>query len=273
MIQQHGEMIQSQDVMIEILKDKNKELQESNTQKDKEILMLDEYAEKDDEVIKCLQATVAKLKMKLRAKRCEEEFLNIQNNEKVQQRARTPISLIDDMSLCIVERRDVIEEQLKAIDEFENFNMKVQLKEVPEVGEEFEFFEDIFDDTCSTPFTCPHIEITSVVEDLSVEESEGTSEDSYSSSDETQLEISTLDEDLLALSQTILERMRRLVTEMALFDFRDWLARRQWEFSFGHIEEREGVDNVSTLLYVILMLSFYQGGRAIPMHGRKPIEP
>ena len=60
---------------------------------------------------------------------------------------------------------------------------------------------------------------------------------------------------------------------MALFDFRDWLAQRLREFSFGHIEESEWIDDVSILLCRIMMLDFYQGGRAIPMHRRKPIEP
>ena len=63
------------------------------------------------------------------------------------------------------------------------------------------------------------------------------------------------------------------MTEMSLFDFRDWLAQRVREFSFGHIEEREGTVDMSKLLYCIMMLGFYKGGRTIPMHGSKPNEP
>ena len=71
------------------------------------------------------------------------------------------------MTLYFIERDDVIEEQLKAIDEFERYNTDIQLKEMPKVDKVFEFFEDVFDYSCeATMFTNPHFETTKVVSDL-----------------------------------------------------------------------------------------------------------
>ena len=84
----------------------------------------------------------------------------------------------------------------------------------------FEFFKDILDSSCQAiVITSPHFETKDVVEDLSVEEDEGMTEningeaiieEFLSSIHDSQLETSTLDEELFTLSRLVIEIIRRL---------------------------------------------------------------
>ena len=167
-----------------------------------------------------------------------------------QPEVRATLSFIEDMTLYLMNRGNVIEEQLKVIDEFGSYNTKVQLKDVPKIGEVFEFFEDIFDSSCQiTVITSPHFETTNVVEDLSVEEdesmtetlsSEAIIEEFLSSIHGDQLETSTLDEELFTLSNLVIELIQRLPIGDTLPSFGAWFTSRRYHYSFLFEDNEEG---------------------------------
>ena len=101
-----------------------------------------------------------------------------------------------------------------------NCNSESQLKDMLDTDEVFELLVDIFKDPCKTTLsTSSHFKAIDVAEDLSVEEDRGMKENLISeriieecqerlSFDGSQLKNSSLDEELLTLSNTLMKYKR-----------------------------------------------------------------
>jgi len=201
---------------------------------------------------------------------------------------------MESMTSYLIDYDEVIEDfevQLKAIEEFESKgNNANQFQDTPKIDEVLEILEDIFDNSCQASlFSSPHFEAIDIAKDLSVEEDRAMDENisrkgfveesqefqNCSSIHDNQLETSSLDKELLALLNLVVALIRRLQIGYILPTFGDWFTsrRNKYAFLFGENNEKgESVNFVFMNLYDILMFCFYLKGRAIPMHGRRPLE-